>query len=310
MLPQEQSVLQGQSIDLMQPFPLLAPRHNTQVLWPNYPPGLSAMPPEQMHSRLPPKGVSRKAPRKSAASNNEALRSETSATPAQRRASKQEYRQRQDTPGRQSSQGETPPAQGSSLHGYHTSIKNLQALQANYKASKDPSEVPSQSQQTKTSKANRIHRPTSARSRRIVLEDDDDDEYVNEDDNENDALPSIEIASTSSPEPPATLVRRSRRLANERSRPRSKYEDVLPHSLIGIQQALGNENWIEYLTLLETKILGNMTEREFTARTKAIFTVFDDEKTATRIEKRITTEIIMPMLEQEQREGGGLAMHD
>ncbi|KAH7406551.1 hypothetical protein DE146DRAFT_574062, partial [Phaeosphaeria sp. MPI-PUGE-AT-0046c] len=266
-------------------------------LWPNYPPRHPSMPPGQIYSRLPPNGVGRKAPRKSAASNNEALRSSGGANPAQRRASKQEYRQRLDTPAQQVLHNGIPLAQGNALRGYHSSVKSLQALQATQGASHEPSEATSRIQQTRTNTANRSQVKVPARGRRAILEE--DDEYVNG----NEAIPSIEIDPTSSPAPLAASTRTRNSqvgISNEYVQPRSKYEHAVPKGLRKIQRAVGDDNWTEYLTLLEKKILGNITEQEFTAQSTALFMVFDDERTRARIEKRIVVEVVTPMIEQEQ----------
>lgn len=281
-------------------YPLPPPLHSDQVLWPNFPPRHPAMPPGQKYSRLPPNDVARKAPRKSAASNNEALRLDGRANPAQRRASKQEYRQRPDTPAqRERESHDGPPlTPGNALHGYHRSIQSLQTLQAARDASCKPSKAAPLPQQTTKTEANKSHARTPARGRRIILKD--DDEYVDEDE----AVPSIEVNPTTSPAPPAATARRTRRsqagVDMQTPRPCSRYEHAVPKGLKSIQRAFGEDNWTEYLNLVEQKIQGYITEEMFSARSKAIFMVFNDEKKRARIEKRIEAEVVIPVIEQER----------
>jgi hypothetical protein len=311
MPPQNWNTSQGQLIDpTVQHYPSPAPLRSTQVLWPNFAPRHPSMPPGQMHSRLPPDSVARKAPRKSVASTTEALRSDGGTDPAQRRASKQEHRQRRDTPAQQAGNSRTSPAQGDALHDYHNSIKSLQALQAGQFTSRRPSQSTLQTQPTATTTPSRAKLSAAARGRPIILEADDDDddddggEYVDE----SVIIPSVEIDETSSPAPPETTARRTRRrraaINDKPPRPRSKYADYLPSGLKDIKGALGDDNWHEYCTLIEKKILGHITEEEFTAQSNAIFIMAQvvDERTTAKMEKQIAAEVVMPMIEWE-REG-------
>lgn len=310
MPPQDWNMSQGQSLDpTVQHYPSPAPLRATQVLWPNFAPRHPSMPPGQMYSRLPPDSDARKAPRKSAASTTEALRSDGGADPAQRRASKLEHRQRRDTPTQQAGNSRTPLAQGDALHGYHNSIKSLQALQAGQFTSRRPSQSSLRTQPASPITPSRARLSAAARGRPIILDDDDSDDDDDDGEYVDDSaiIPSIEVDEPSSPAPPETTARRSQRrptvINKNPPRPRSKYADCLPYGLSGMKAALGDDNWHEYCTLIEKKILGHITEEQFTAQSKAIFIMARvvDEGTTAKVERRIAADVVMPMIEWERK---------
>jgi hypothetical protein len=139
-------------------------------------------------------------------------------------------------------------------------------------------------------------------------EDDEDDDDSHDGDGGNEAnvpIPSIESGITEDPASatraatPAT--RRSKRIqASQIQRPHPRYEYLVPSKLEGIKQALGEEDWIEYLIGTEKKLLGEITEDEFDARSKHLFLVFD-EQTRRRIEKLVGG-MIAPVIKQHAEE--------
>lgn len=70
-----------------------------------------------------------------------------------------------------------------------------------------------------------------------------------------------------------------------------------------MKAALGDDNWHEYCTLIEKKILGHITEEQFTAQSKAIFIMARvvDEGTTAKVERRIAADVVMPMIEWERK---------
>ncbi|KAF1916511.1 hypothetical protein BDU57DRAFT_234343 [Ampelomyces quisqualis] len=242
-----------------------SPQLEERPMWPNYPPGVP-LPSPQMYSRLPPNGVSRKAPRKCAVSNTLTHSPQLptrSSKPAQRRGSKQEYREKHKGQVQQDSRNDTP------------------ALDQ---------EAPCQQRQIRHGDDQRLPR-APVRSRPLVLEDDDEvddgDEHV--------PMASIEVDAVSDDELPLASSTRAN-LVSQRPRPRHRYQ--VPKGLKGVQLALGEDNWDEYVMLVEKRLLGEIAEIEFIKRSRAIFLVFNGD-TRGRIEALMANKMVMPvMMEQ------------
>jgi hypothetical protein len=146
--------------------------------------------------------------------------------------------------------------------------------------------------------------PPSVRSRPVILDDEDDGE---EDD---DDLP---LRVLFGKEHACTPVRGSRttpktntcnqfHAGKARSRPQPRYAYLVPEGLKGVQQALGEDNWTDYLILVEKKMLEEITKVDFVVQSKAIFMVFDD-KTRMRIERQITSNVVLPLTEKHKQHG-------
>jgi hypothetical protein len=82
-----------------------------------------------------------------------------------------------------------------------------------------------------------------------------------------------------------------------RGRPRPQYDYTIPKELESVQRALGEDNWNNYLVLHEEKWVGNITEAQYTAKTRAIFTVFD-ETARENMEKKMADRVVRPVLEK------------
>jgi hypothetical protein len=237
-------------------------------LWPTYSPGYNT-PVSQMHSRLPPNDVARKTPRKSTAN------APPQKGPLQRSTSKVESTQNRKTKREDSLQRElscTPQHEEGAHVGQRKRLKTAHRtpVQKSIHASNIPN-LPSE--------------PTPGRCR--VIEDDEDDDG-NED---NIPIPSIEsdIAGTaaSATRAASSAARRSERLQTfQDPNPRLRYNYTVPKKLETIKQALGEEDWDEYVIATEEKFMGKITEGEFDARSKRLFMVFD-EQTRWRIEKLV-----------------------
>jgi hypothetical protein len=253
-------------------------------VWPTYAPGYNA-PVNQMysHSRLPPNDVARKAPRKSTA--------------------------------------HSPPQKGT-LQRSNSDLKSAKARKGKPEASlkREPSPTPQheevaqtgQRKHRKTYRTPAISSASTRRRKRVILDDEDDEDDEDDDGHDGDGgneanvpIPSIESGITEGPASatraatPAT--RRSKRIqAPQIQRPHPRYEYLVPSKLEGIKQALGEEDWIEYLIGTEKKLLGEITEDEFDARSKHLFLVFD-EQTRRRIEKLVGG-MIAPVIKQHAEE--------
>ncbi|KAH8723796.1 hypothetical protein GQ44DRAFT_709615, partial [Phaeosphaeriaceae sp. PMI808] len=144
------------------------------------------------------------------------------------------------------------------------------------------------------------------RGRRVVCDEDED--YVDEDDS---CRPSIETDTSMSPEiidtaPTVVTINTAPRTTNTKSQiprprtlasPRPRHEYPVPAEMESLYKALGENNWNEYLTLMEKKWLGEITENEVMVKSKSIFSVFD-ECTRRRVEKGVINKVIIPVLGQ------------
>jgi hypothetical protein len=237
-------------------------------LWPTYSPGYN-VPVSPMHSRLPPNNVARKAPRKSTAS------APPQKGPLQRSTIKVESTQNRKTKREDNLQRElsdTPQHEEGAHVGQRKRLKT--AHRTPVEKSIHASDIPDLSLA-----------PT--RGRRRVIEDDENDDG-NED---NIPIPSIEsdTAGTagSVTRAASSAAQRSKRLQTFQSQnPRPRYDYTIPKKLETIKQALGEEDWDEYVIATEENFLGKITGDEFDARSKRLFMVFD-EQTRWRIEKLV-----------------------
>jgi hypothetical protein len=134
-------------------------------------------------------------------------------------------------------------------------------------------------------------RPPRVRGRPVVLDEDPENDD-NEEDSPRATIESNEDALMHSP-PSASTTRNQAR----RGRPRPQYDYWIPKELEGVQRALGEDNWNDYLVLHEKKWMGNITEAQYTARTRAIFTVFD-ETARENMEKKMVDRVVRPVLEK------------
>jgi len=283
-----QQKVEGDSPKVYTPIPHRRP------LWPNYAPGTFAQS-EPKHSRLPSNDVARKAPRKSASSSpahvSSRRNSNVTPKPTQRRQEKQEYRRRRDSAlpvdGEQSAQSDTPRVARST-------------------AAADRS-MPTQSLSLLKDSTQKGHLPSSARSRRFILDDEDDELDKDEDgEDDDDDVPLRKLFEKGHGKTRIrgkdAAVRMNKTSSGPRelqvhSRAQSRYDYLVPDELRGVHRALGDDNWTDYMMLMEKKLMGEVTEVDFIVQSKAIFMVFD-MKTRTRLEKQIANTVVLPVIEQ------------
>ncbi|KAG9194304.1 hypothetical protein G6011_04339 [Alternaria panax] len=91
------------------------------------------------------------------------------------------------------------------------------------------------------------------------------------------------------PQVPATATSAK----SARLRPRYVYQ--VPSELIGTKNALGPDNWDEYVYLMEQLSFGDITAHEFDSRAKPIFQMFD-EKTRKKMNNIMAMKMILPHL--------------
>jgi hypothetical protein len=277
-------------------FPkVYTPIPHRRPLWPNYAPGTFAQS-EPKHSRLPSNDAARKAPRKSASSSPAhvtSLRTSTAnSKPAQRRKDKQEHRRRRDSAlpadHEQTAQSSTPRV-----------AKSVAATSRS---------IPTQSLSSiKDSVTPNTQEglPSSARSRRFIL-DNGDDELNKEEDGEDDDddLPLRKLFEKGRARTPIRGQEAAARMKKASSGPRElqlhsraqpRYDYSVPDELRGVYRALGDDNWMDYMILMEKRLMGEVTEVDFVVQSKAIFMVFD-VKTRTRLEKRIANTVALPVI--------------
>jgi hypothetical protein len=257
-------------------------------MWPNYPPGVP-LPPTHVYtrypptySRLPPDSVARKAPRKSSVSNTPTQSQQIptrSSKPEQSHGSKQEYREKHKPEHtrqfRQDTRNDTPALDQDGSH------KQRQIEGGEHRG------LPR----------------APVRNRPFIL--DDDDEQDNGDDHV--PMPSIEVDFTTDEElpiastTPARTTRGQFRANLVRQRPRPRYQYTVPKGLKGVQLALGEDNWNDYVILVETRLLREISEMEFINDSKAIFLVFDVD-TGAKIEELIANVMVMPVIREHAEE--------
>jgi hypothetical protein len=237
------------------------PPPSRSPVWPTYSPGYNE-PVSQMHSRLPPNDVARKAPRRSTANAPP-----QKCPPLQRSNSKFKSTQKRKTKREDSLQRErsdTSQHEEGAHVGQHKRLKT--AHRTTGKASISASGLPNLSSASKRDR------------RRVAVDDEDDeDDGVNE---YNIPIPSIESdtgeSAASATKAATSAARKSQPLQIFKSQhPRPRYDYTVPKKLDAIKQALGEEDWDEYLIATEEKFLGKITEHEFVARSKGLFMVFD-----------------------------------
>lgn len=263
-----------------------------RALWPNFPPGYVPQP-GHGYSRLPSSDVARKAPRKSSASSpaqpSPPQLANGTPKPRQGRTAKQDYHRKH----------------GSPLPSECTSTAKNSTARATKPASPAQRSTPLESLTLLTNltplKGPKSPHPSSARSRPVVLDDEDD-----EDESDDDDLPlrtTLRTENGCTPvRGPTTITanpgRHNRYRANpSRSRPRPRFEYSVPEELQGIHRALGEDNWSDYIILLEKKAMKQITETQFVAKSKGIFMVFND-RTRERIERQVVRTMVLPAIEQ------------
>ncbi|KAH4035481.1 hypothetical protein HBH64_096780 [Parastagonospora nodorum] len=274
------------------------PIPDRRPLWPNYAPGTFTQS-EPKHSRLPSNDVARKAPRKSASSSPAhvtSLRTSTAnSKPAQRRKDKQEHRLRRDSAlladHEQTAQSGTPRV-----------AKSVAATSRSI-----PTQSLSSLKDSVTPKTQKGHLPSSARSRRFISDNGDDEVNKEEDgEDDDDDLPLRKLFEKGHARTPirgqeaATRMKKASNGPRElqlHSRAQPRYDYLVPDELRGVQRALGDDNWTDYLILMEKRLMGEVTEVDFVVQSKAIFMVFD-VKTRTRLEKQIANTVVLPVIEQ------------
>ncbi|KAF2822436.1 hypothetical protein CC86DRAFT_385398 [Ophiobolus disseminans] len=217
----------------------------------------------QKRSRLPSDDVGRKAPRKSVASSplqNSVPRLPNGKPVKARGRPRKQKIQQQDSP--QQVQHKTPAKNGPGRPRKPTpaTIKRTHNL-------------PRQSTP-----------PTVVRSRPVVLDDED------EDNNDQDVSPmnSIETDASNTSIARGTLQIRPRR-------PHPEHDYPIPEGMESVHRALGEDNWNEYLALVERRWLDTITEEQLVTATRYIFSVFD-EPTRRRIQKRVVDMVVLPVL--------------
>ncbi|KAF1846349.1 uncharacterized protein K460DRAFT_123514 [Cucurbitaria berberidis CBS 394.84] len=127
------------------------------------------------------------------------------------------------------------------------------------------------------------------RNRRVVLDEDDETDSP---------LASIGAHAASMELALAALVDPS---AKQTRNPQPRYEYPIPKELEGVRQALGLENWTEYLFHMESLWTGESTADEFAANTKRLFLIFNDS-IRKRMNNMVAMKVVVPVLEQRREE--------
>jgi hypothetical protein len=259
-------------------------------LWPTYAPG-QALPPSHMYSRLPPSDIGRKAPRKLDASSpaqpSSSQLADSTPKSTQRRVTKQQHRQQQGNPLASHS---TPIAKNS------TTRATKPASSADRTTIHDPVIVFKRS--TPTKKPTRLHH-TPAQSRpAVVLHD--------EDESDDDDLPLRAICQAKNAGTPVGRTKTTTTTKNANTenrcsirRPQTQFEYGVPGELESIHKALGEDNWTDFIILVEKKYLKQITDAEFAAKSKRIFMTFDD-KVRVIIESKIAKLMVLPAIQQQK----------
>lgn len=277
------------------------PIPHRRPLWPNYAPGTFAQS-EPRHSRLPSNDVARKAPRKSASSSPAHVTplrtSNVTPKPTQRRKEKQEHRRRRDSAlpvdYEQTAQSSTPRV-----------AKPIAASSRSI-----PTQSLSSRKDTANPKTQKGHLLSSARSRQFVIDDEDDegdgldkDEDGEDDDDDLPLGKLFEEGHNRTPirgqEVAARMKKASSGTRELQLHPRAqpRYDYLVPDELRGVHRALGDDNWTDYIMLMEKKLMGEVTGVDFVVQSKAIFMVFDI-RTRARLEKQIAKTVVLPVIEQ------------
>lgn len=143
----------------------------------------------------------------------------------------------------------------------------------------------------------------TSRNRRVVLDDDE------EDDEDQPPLESIEVEANSkifSPEIPIdplpSRAHSETQVVRSLRPPRPRFEYPVPKELEGVRQALGLDNWNEYLLHMENLWTGECTGEEFAARTKPLFMVLDDT-IRRKLNNLMAMKSVVPVLEQHANDG-------
>jgi hypothetical protein len=122
----------------------------------------------------------------------------------------------------------------------------------------------------------------------------DEDDEENEDDGQDIPRRTIETGSI----PGLTAVAASPFAHIEKKpRPRPRFEYLIPKELKSVHQALGEDNWNDYMILMEQKLLGEIDEAQFTAKTAPMFTMFGGTGRE-KMERQIVRTVVRPVLEQ------------
>jgi hypothetical protein len=170
--------------------------------------------------------------------------------------------------------------------------------------------MPTQSLPSLQDSTQKGHLRSSTRSRRFIL-DEEEDELDKDDDGEDDDgdLPLRKLFEKGHGKTrirgkdAAVQMKKASSGPRElqvHSRGRSRYDYVVPDELRGVHRALGDDNWTDYMMLMEKKLMGEVTEVDFIVQSKAIFMVFD-MKTRTRLEKQIANTVVLPVIEQHKK---------
>jgi hypothetical protein len=258
------------------------PPQPRRPLWPNYAPGYP-LPLGQMYSRVPSNDVGRKVPRKSIAStppqDSSPQPSKNNGRYLRKRTNEGEHRQKREP------SSEAQQQQGAQ-DGQRKRLKT---------APPAPESTPAGGRQY-------LNSAYARKNRRVILDEEDGEDKEEEEKEKNsdgESPPEVSIDSdtavtpTSATRATTRATTKSIQLAKLQSqRPRPRYEYSVPTKLEGIKQALGEEGWNDYLILTERKLLGEVTEDEFEARSKQIFMVLE-EQIGQRIEK-----LVLKMVEQ------------
>ena len=237
--------------------------------------------PGHKRSRLPSNDVARKAPRKSTASSplqNSATRSSAGKpVKARGRPTKQNSRSRQDSP---SLSQPTPIA------------KNRVGR---------PAKLTASTRKDTQVGDDHVAPLTLARSRPVVLDDDDEDDV----DIPPRAAAETYKTNTSYFNPTSTddasITQKAVQLRPRPRRPRPQYDYPVPEEMEGIYHALGEDNWNEYLVLIEKERMGVIMEEQVAMESKHLFSVFD-ESTRRRMERQMTDKVVLPVMQQVKEE--------
>jgi hypothetical protein len=255
------------------------PQRSTKTLWPNFSPGYSAPPVQsEKQSRLPSSSIGRKMPRKAtfnsphpeSSANSSIARSKI----VQRRASKKTYRLAHEAP---------PPAKRGRDHESSTPRPPRSNLPL--------PDIPRNNRQYQPRSSTRSRRRVM---RRVIIDEDDEESEDNGWD-----VPRITIENCSTSKP-TMAVNSSFAHIQKTPRPRPRFDYVIPRELQSVYQALGKKNWNDYMILMEQKLLGDIDEANFTAKTAPIFTMFGGPGRK-RMERQIAKTVVMPVLDQHRQ---------
>jgi hypothetical protein len=108
----------------------------------------------------------------------------------------------------------------------------------------------------------------------------------------------IEAGTRSTPAPMhSTPISPSSASLQSRSRPRPRFDYPIPQELEGVYRALGEDNWNEYLMLVEKNLLGEVTDEQCSAMASQVFFI-EHQATQRKLHKQIVMTVVTPVVKQ------------